>query len=50
MEWKSLLSLEKQVEKEKEPLQFERYPIDEVEKDYQAIISSAAFRRLQDKT
>lgn len=24
MEWKSLLSLEKQVEKEKEPLQFER--------------------------
>ena len=50
MEWKSLLSLERQVEKEKEPPQFERYPIDEVEKDYQAIISSAAFRRLQDKT
>lgn len=50
MEWKNLLSLERQVGKEKEPLQFERYPIDEVEKDYQAIISSAAFRSLQDKT
>lgn len=50
MEWKNLLSLERQVAKEKEPPQFDRYPIDEVEKDYQAIISSAAFRRLQDKT
>lgn len=50
MEWKKLLSLERQVAKEKEPSQFDRYPIDEVEKDYQAIISSAAFRRLQDKT
>ena len=50
MEWKHLLSLERQVEKEKDSPQFERYPIDEVEKDFQEIISSAAFRRLQDKT
>lgn len=50
MKWEKLLSLERQVAKEKEPPQFERYPIDEVEKDYQEIISSAAFRRLQDKT
>lgn len=50
MEWKKLLSFETQVEKEKEPDDFEKYPISELEKDYKAIISSAAFRRLQDKT
>ncbi len=27
MEWKNLLSLERQVEKEEEPLEFEKYPI-----------------------
>lgn len=43
MEWKELLSMDRQVEKEVEPTQFERYPIGEVEKDYQEIISSAAF-------
>lgn len=50
MEWDTLLSLERQVEKEPEPKEFEKYPISELEKDYQAIISSSAFRRLQDKT
>lgn len=50
MEWEKLLSLKRQAEKEKEPVEFEKYPISELEKDYQSIISSSAFRRLQDKT
>ncbi len=50
MEWTKLLSLETQVEREKEPAVFGRYPINDLEKDYKAIISSAEFRRLQDKT
>ena len=50
MEWKRLLSFKTHVEREKEPEEFLRYPISELEKDYKAIISSAAFRRLQDKT
>ncbi len=50
MEWEKLLSIERQEEKEKEPEKFKMYPIDEFEKDYQVIISSSAFRRLQDKT
>jgi len=50
MEWSKLLSEKRQVEKEKEPNDFSKYPISEFEKDYQTIISSAAFRRLQDKT
>lgn len=50
MEWKDLLSLERQVEKESEPAEFDKYPVEEFEKDYFAIVSSSAFRRLQDKT
>lgn len=50
MEWEKLLSLSRQAEKEQEPEDFSKYPINELEKDYQAIISSSAFRRLQDKT
>lgn len=50
MKWDRLLSLQRQVENEKEPEEFKKYPIDELEKDYQVIISSSAFRRLQDKT
>lgn len=50
MEWKNLLSLERQVEKEKEPKEFGNYYIEEFETDYWAIVSSSAFRRLQDKT
>lgn len=50
MNWEELLSLKRQVEKEAEPDDFGKYPISELEKDYQSIISSSAFRRLQDKT
>lgn len=50
MEWSKLLSLDTQIEKEVEPKEFSDYPINDLEKDYKAIISSAAFRRLQDKT
>lgn len=50
MNWEELLSLKRQVDKEPEPEDFGKYPISELEKDYQAIISSSAFRRLQDKT
>ncbi len=50
MEWDKLLALNMQVEREEEPRDFEKYPISDLEKDYKSIISSAAFRRLQDKT
>ncbi len=50
MDWKKLLSLQTQVKREKEPEYFNKYPISDLEKDYKAIISSSAFRRLQDKT
>lgn len=50
MNWKQLLSAETQVPREIEPEEFAKYPMDDLEKDYKAIISSAAFRRLQDKT
>lgn len=50
MEWKQLLSLERYVEPPEEPAQFADYPINPFEKDFQTIITSAAFRRLQDKT
>lgn len=45
-----LLSSQTQVSREKEPTEFSKYPISDLEKDYKAIISSSAFRRLQDKT
>lgn len=50
MNWEQLLSTETQVKREVEPEDFSKYPMDDLEKDYKAIISSAAFRRLQDKT
>lgn len=50
MEWLSLLSTEKLAKEEAEPNAFLQYPINEFEKDYNKIVSSAAFRRLQDKT
>lgn len=51
MDWKNLLSKETQVERDKEPIIWRKnYPISDFEKDYKSIISSAAFRRLQDKT
>lgn len=50
MKWENLLSADTQVPREAEPEDFKKYPMDDLEKDYKAIISSAAFRRLQDKT
>lgn len=50
MEWNKLLSLQTQVPREEEPKEFGKYPISDLEKDYKAIVSSSAFRRLQDKT
>lgn len=50
MNWDSLLSTKKLSEEEMEPEVFLQYPINEFEKDYHKIVSSAAFRRLQDKT
>lgn len=50
MEWKVLLSTDKLAHEEPEPKAFLQYPINEFEKDYNRIVSSAAFRRLQDKT
>lgn len=50
MEWNTLLSTQKLTEEEPEPQEFKQYPINAFEKDYNKIVSSAAFRRLQDKT
>lgn len=50
MNWEQLLSDTTQVEREPEPDDFAKYPMNDLEKDYKAIISSASFRRLQDKT
>lgn len=50
MEWNKLLSSETKVERKKEPKEFYEYPISAMEIDYEQIISSSAFRRLQDKT
>ncbi|MBR1391202.1 MAG: deoxyguanosinetriphosphate triphosphohydrolase [Lachnospiraceae bacterium] len=50
MDWKNLLSKKTLAEREPEPKEWEKYPISPFENDYKAIISSAAFRRLQDKT
>ena len=49
--WENLLSAERlQNEERTEPTTWEKYNISEFEKDYKQVISSAAFRRLQDKT
>lgn len=50
MNWDLLLSSKTQVEREAEPDEFKDYSISDLEKDYKAIVSSSAFRRLQDKT
>lgn len=50
MEWASLLSNNKLGEEAAEPRDWASYPINAFEKDYNKIVSSAAFRRLQDKT
>jgi len=52
MEWKKLSSSEKFMSEEShsDDCYFKSYPINDFEKDYNKIISSAVFRRLQDKT
>ena len=50
MEWAKFLSTEKLSSEPPEPDSFKEYPINAFEKDYSRIVSSAAFRRLQDKT
>lgn len=50
MEWEKLLSTKTIIKREAENKSWDRYPINEFEKDYKNIISSFAFRRLQDKT
>lgn len=50
MEWNKLLSSKTKIERKKEPKEFYEYPISYMEIDYEQIISSSAFRRLQDKT
>lgn len=51
MEWKNLMD-QKRFEKVKKKREdyYEKYLISQFENDYQTIINSAAFRRLQDKT
>ena len=49
MEWSKLLSSKTKIERKKEPKEFYEYPISYMEIDYEQIISSSAFRRLQDK-
>jgi len=50
MDWINLLSTQKLCTEETEPGSFADYPINAFEKDYSKIVSSASFRRLQDKT
>lgn len=50
MDWKKLLSKEAYFERKREPDVFNKYPSSVFEKDYEQIITSSAFRRLQDKT
>lgn len=50
MEWSKLLSNKKLREEDPEPSEFDDYPINSFEKDYNSIVSSSVFRRLQDKT
>ncbi len=50
MEWKKLLTQQRLSEEKKDPKAFDDYYISPFERDYERIVSSAAFRRLQDKT
>ena len=50
MEWEYLLSKNRLSQEDTEPRDWSNYPINTFEKDYNKIVSSAAFRRLQDKT
>ena len=50
LQWEALLSAFRFGGPEEMPYDETRYPIGEFEKDYNKIITSASFRRLQDKT
>lgn len=50
MEWKKLLTQTRLGNEENAPKAFDDYYISPFERDYERIVSSAAFRRLQDKT
>lgn len=50
MKWKKLLTESRLSNEEKAPKVFDDYYISPFERDYERIVSSAAFRRLQDKT
>lgn len=50
MDWEYLLSANSPFERAQKEKFFEKFEINELEDDYKAIVSSAAFRRLQDKT
>ena len=50
MKSQELLSSETKIERNKQPKKFFEYSISDMEIDYEQIISSSAFRRLQDKT
>ena len=50
MEWKKLLTQTRLEKEEKLPKVFDDYYISPFERDYEKIVSSASFRRLQDKT
>lgn len=50
MKWKNLLTQTRLSEEEQDPKAFDAYYISPFERDYERIVSSAAFRRLQDKT
>ena len=50
MEWEKLLSTQRQGHKNKKAPQFDRFDVNDFDDDFLAIVSSQAFRRLQDKT
>jgi len=50
MEWKKLLTQARLIEDKEDPKAFNDYYISPFERDYEKIVSSAVFRRLQDKT
>lgn len=50
MQWMNLLTEERMTKLEGDPDSFKEYYISPFERDYESIVSSAAFRRLQDKT
>ena len=50
MKWEQLLCAQRQQAKEEKPKQFEQFDLDAFDDDFLSIISSQAFRRLQDKT